>query len=209
MSTLTATFTAPPWLDGARTSASFEYGRRQVCWQLELPDPETKTLHRCRYMALFVTVSERVAMKGEPLWLRVQRRETDLSPWKSLTEAASKAASAELLPAVARYGFGRLWDEVHRQSRGYSMPDASTHVAELEAEAAWWRRRGEVQADYLAGMFDVVPVKPANGGSRLPGVSIPYHPHERPRWEHVVADLVLDGEVVGHLTDHAHVVPAS
>ena len=199
-STDTASLVLPTPLTGADVTAYVEHGRRVVCWTVR----GHGSWHRCSWAWAWFDITEREPWRGEPLWLSAQRRVRESDMRSSFTPKARDAIAAEVVPVVARYGFGRLWLEVRRGAADGGA--ARRQAVRAETEAQWWRMAADL-ADWHAGgrlAFEPVP-SPRLGERALSVAVLAEHDHRRPRT--CLARVFMDGEQVGWVTDSGGVVP--
>lgn len=182
---------------GAHTS----YGRRQVCWNIAGPGE----LFRNRYERCWVDVEEREPWRGEPLWLHATRRPQADASWQRVgfTDRGREALAALLLPLVARYGFSRLWLDLHRLKGDQGAREA---MARAEREAMWWMHRSDLQAMHAEGLIEFRPHRDPDGCRPLTVPVLSAH-HQPPSYENVAASAVVDGEQVGWITTTGNLVP--
>lgn len=188
----------PPPLLEAKPSAHVEYGRRAICWSLTEPG----SWHLCRYNMAWLDVSEREPWAGEPLHLSATRRLHYESPRDSFTDKSRTLIAAELLPLVARYGFSRLWVELHRTKT------TEHHVSRAEqarAEAQWWQQRSDLNEMHMLGVVDFRPVRPDDGRREVTVKVVPEHGSMS--YEPVMAAALVDGDQVGWMTRGGQLIP--
>lgn len=204
MSNLTETLELPAPLTGCQPGAWISYGKRKLTFQVNEPG----RFARNDYASLYVEVIEREPFKGEPLYVTAQRTEARNGyVRRSLTDAAHKALSAALLPAVARYGFSRAWQDAYAHRMAKEPGGAVWEQQRLQAEARWWSQFAEL-ADMMAlGLVELVPVE-RDFTQRTPSVTVlPVYGHRPPSHEAIYAEAHVGGEVVGYLTIEGHLVP--
>lgn len=209
MSTLTDTFVLPESLAAVVGDAwtSFSYGKRHIGWTL----PEPGNLFRNAYVMAWIEVSETEPWSGEVRYLHATRRVSADYARESWTEKGREALSAELLPAINRYGFGRLWEELHRQKgNAADVEETCERQAQLaEDRAAWWRDRAIVETWWREGRLTArgTPRTDYRERERVAFVPAVHSTSER---RIIAADLTLDGQLlpVAWMLDNGEVVPA-
>lgn len=199
----TATLNLPGPLATARAGAHQEYSRRTISWTL----PDAGTWHLCRYEMAWVTVTEEVPWKGEPLSLWAHRRTSSNGARESFTDKARKAIAAEVIPVVARYGFNCLWVELHRLK---STDGPRARAEQAAAEAVWWRQSADLHDMHALGLVEFVPVTDADRGERR-DLTVKVVPEYHGQGHHlpVAARAMVHGEQVGWMTTSAQLIPMS
>ena len=201
-------FAAPAPLDAATSVGAWtEYGRRKVSWSIIAPG----VFARNNFAMAWIEVVEDVPFRGEPLSVRAQRRIDEHSPRESFADTARTRLVEAIVPAVARYGFDRLWTEVHR---GRHRPSGSGRaVARAEAVLAWHRNQVtlvEMHADGLV-TFDRVGFHEGTAWTTTqrdsPGLQRAVDHDGRVGWQAVIARAVANGEHVGWLDGHTRLIP--
>lgn len=200
----------PPRLDGAAMSCGTSYGKRTISWTVA----KAGEWHRNRFSMAWLEVSEREPWRGEPLWLSAYRRPVDSTLAREpFTDRAREQLSSEILPWVARYGFSRLWTDLHRRA-GRSDPAAldrarqamEAQVQRAAAELAWHRLATELADMHADGLTDLDPL-PRSHDRRQPRVAVvPRYRGDAPV-QPVAARVLVDGDQVGWVTDHGQLVP--
>lgn len=205
----------PPQLDNAPMSCGTSYGKRVVSWTITEPGE----WHRNRFSMAWLEVSEREPWRGEPLWLHASRRPVDSTLAREpFTARARDLISAEVLPGIARYGFSRLWTELHRRA-GRSDPEAveraraamEAQIRRAEAELEWHRLTAELHDMHADGLTTLEPLR--TGMARTVAQRDERRVAVVPRYrgdssvQPVVARVLVDGEQVGWVTDHGHLIP--
>jgi hypothetical protein len=144
----------PALLEGARLAAHTTNGRRVLCWTA----PGPGRWHRCGFDRAWVEVTEQQPWRGEPLHLTAYRRlPGTITTRERFTARAQTALAAEIVPAVARHGFDRLWLPLHRRHDRQALHD---RAAQAEREAAWFRYRAELAELHAAGLVTFEPLDP-------------------------------------------------
>lgn len=207
--------TLPAALDGAAVSCGTSYGKRTITWTIAEPGE----WHRNRFSMAWLEVSEREPWRGEPLWLHASRRPVDSTLSREpFTDRARDLISAEVLPGIARYGFSRLWTELHRRA-GRSDPEAverarkamEAQIRRAEAELEWHRLTAELHDMHADGLTTLEPLR--TGMARTVAQRDERRVAVVPRYrgdssvQPVVARVLVDGEQVGWVTDHGHLIP--
>ena len=170
------------------------------------------TIFRNQLTWAHVQVAEREAWRGEPLHLSAQRRQGSSYVRDSFTAAGRDAMEADLIPRIARYGFDRLWNEMQSAScRDGSSADRARR-AQAEAErVARWHADTAVVIDLLGdGQLDVrgIPPRTAHTTTERDARRVAYvDASGRPAVGEHIADLYLDGELVGHLLPDGTPIP--
>lgn len=203
MATLTAVLELPGYLDGAEVRAAPHSTGRQIAWTLP-HDENRKVLGNKAAIAWFVVEETRVhANEADRAY--GHRRITYDGPRESFTEAAAKRIRTDLLAAVNRYGFDRLWTELHRNG-----DDTRTNIALANAEkarkaAVWFERQA-----CLIELRCIVTIEPLPQGigHRPPvqRIATPHQPYGD-GYATVIAKLTIDGEHVGWLTNEYVMIP--
>lgn len=191
------TLTLPAPFADLRASAHTEYGRRKVSWALSEPGE----LYRCRYKAAWVEISEGNPWRGEPLWLSAHRRTGQTCVRESFTDKARQSLHDALVPPVARYGFDRLWWELHRVQ---TTVDRSNEAHALRV-VEWWRAQADLAEMHRAGEVTFVSAVRDRGVEHRERV-VPTHGHGS-HWEPIAAQAFVDGEPVGWVTTHGQLIP--
>jgi hypothetical protein len=191
--------TLPAPLDEATDAGAWtEYGKRTICWTLGGPG----TFRRNAWVFAWVQVTEQEPWRGEPLWLSAERRIVDASHLRQpFTTAARAALSDAVLPVVARYGFGRLWLELHRTR----TTDAAKAAERARIIAAWHDARETLHQMHVDGLVDFHPIERDHYG-RPPAVRVVGW-DGRLTAEPAAARATVHGEHVGWMTDRAVLVP--
>lgn len=202
--------TLPHRLDGAAMSCGTSYGKRTISWTIAEPGE----WHRNRFSMAWLEVSEREPWRGEPLWLSAYRRPVDSTLAREpFTDRAREQLAAEILPSIARYGFSRLWVDLHRQA-GRSDPAAvdrarqamEAQIRRAEAELEWHRLTAELHDMHADGLTDLDPLPRSHERRETRVAVVPRYRGDSPV-QPVVARVLVDGEQVGWVTDHGHLVP--
>lgn len=187
------TLPEPIGLPSTERGAWICYGKRKVSWRVVEPG----VLHRNAYEMAWFEVVEREPWRGEPLWLSGTRKVGE--SWREpFTTKSIEKFSKELLPAIAKYGFGRLWTETHREKPDRTEPE----IQELEEAVRFHREKAELEEMHRAGLLEFLPLPQ---DKRLPSVGVPHL--GRTSWDRVVGRVMLDGELVGWVTEDSHIVP--
>jgi hypothetical protein len=201
------TFEAPAPLDQATdVGAWVNSGRRQIVWTILTPG----TFARNGFAMAWVTVTEELPFRGEPLTVTAERRVDGDGPRGWFTEAGMKALRATVLPAVARYGFDRLWTELNRNRHG---ADVDRTIREAEAKLVWYRDRKALVEMHEAGLvtFDRQGFHEGLATTvaerDTPGIQRTVEYEGRLGWTHVMARAVVDGEQVGWMDTGGGLIP--
>lgn len=149
--------------------------------------------------------------RNEPLRLSVERRVEMERPREGFTDSARSALINTVLPAVARYGFDRLWMELHRdKARGSHV---TRDVERAEAVLRWQRDREtltQMDADGLVE-FDRVGFHEGTAFTveqrDSPGLQRAVAYDGTVCWQRVISRAVVDGDHVGWLDDHGRLIP--
>lgn len=144
------TLTLPAILEGVPMGAHTEYGKRLICWTL----PEPGELYRNRYEIAWIDVTEREPWKGEPLWLSATRRHPGASGRVPFTDLGRDALHADIVPQIARHGFGDLWLALHR-TKGSG---AAEEAARAHRVASWWDQKAALDDMHQLGLVEFVPI---------------------------------------------------
>lgn len=201
-------FVAPAPLDAATSVGAWtESGRRKVSWSIIAPG----VFARNSFAMAWIEVVEQVPFRGEPLSVWAQRRIDEDSPRESFTDAARARLVEAIVPGVVRYGFDRLWTEIHRSH--YEPGSNGRAVARAEAVLAWHRNQAtlvEMHADGLV-TFDRVGFHEGTAWTTTqrdsPGPQRSVDHDGRVVWQTVIARAVVNGEHVGWLDDHTRLIP--
>ena len=149
-------FTPPGWLaealDGG-AHAFIEHGRRAISWRVHNPDGIM--VHRNRFVWAWFSLAEDDAFVGDKLRFRAERRITEQGMRESFTEHARDRMRVELSGAVARYGFGKLWDELHQAAASGEYADR--HAAEAHRISVWYAEQAELLNMYHDGHVTIRP----------------------------------------------------
>ncbi len=203
----TAAVRLPDYLASAPAGASVQHRRRYIYWTLTEPG----RIHRNDFHWAHLTVTERTPWSGEPLWLGAGRRSSASSAVRqSFTDMARAAMHAEIVPAVARYGFDRLWTELTRTPTTYRSPATARAEADEAARTAeWWRLKAELVEMHQAGVveFEAVPQDETRYGQRGHMVRVARAHQSRFTTEYPAARALVDGVQVGWVLDTADLVP--
>lgn len=193
------TLALPSPLAGATACAGTSYGKRSINWTISEPGE----WHRNRYSMAWVEVTEREPWKGEPLSLWPTRRPPDATlARESFTEKARAAIQAEVLPIISRYGFSRLWVDLHRVRR---TADMDTAVNRAAAELDWHRQQRDLHEMHQAGDIEFVPLAIERGREQRVAVVPRYRGDSSTNAVH--ARAIVHGEQVGWITDHGDLIP--
>lgn len=202
MPVTTPALVVPAPFDTAPMAAHVEHGRRKVEWTLEA----SGELHRNRYVRAWVEVRETEPWRGDRLALSATRRPTDGSSWARVgfTPAACHRLHEVLVPAVARYGFNRLWAGLHGAR---ARPDEARRGADAaRAEAAWWDTKADLSEMHAAGAIELRPLGPEFGPREFTQeVACQYG--DRRKREPVAAEAHLNGGRVGWVTRRGELIP--
>lgn len=206
MATLTETFVAPEWLDpDVQVAASYTNGRRCITWTFHRDDNRKLLGNQAAWA--HVTVREEEALRGDKLFAYAERRIDYNGQRDNFTERASKKLRGDIVTAVARYGFERMWTELHNRN----ADDRATHARDMaeyaRRAAAWWEAQADLVDLDALGLLVVDPIE-RNYNVRQPTQTIanrhsPYGTDHTP----VIARLLHDGEHVGWVTDSYELVP--
>jgi hypothetical protein len=189
-------------VDAADVYPSTDYGRRSISWTLR---PPGGVLHRNTYCWAWLTVREDVAWRGEPLHLLTERRAEEHTMRDNFTSKGREALAAEILPPLARYGFDRLWTQLHRLR---VRPDGATRQAEsLAADAKWWAHAAELQQMHADGALEFIPLPRLEIGKREPMVRIPVKPGYHSSFATPACKALLGDEQVGWMTTEGEIIP--
>ncbi len=186
----------PAPYDTAQASAGLEYRRRHITLTLTGPGQ----LHRCAYELAWLTISEREPWAGEPLWLSATRRAPG-DTWSRIlfTDRARTALAAQLVPVIARHGFGTWWAQLHQ-----ARPVDHTRQADTAAGiATWWTDRQDLTDWYAAGHVHLTPIT----GDDRPRVLTVDPGHRSITSAEIAARAWRDGEHVGWLTTDGALIP--
>ncbi len=186
----------------ADMGAHTEHGRREVTWNIAGPGE----LFRNGYERCWVDIRERDPWKGEPLWLSASRRPAGHESWGRcpFTDKGRQALHDLLVPLVSRYGFSRLWLELHRR-KGDS--GSLQQMRRAEREAQWWEMRSDLHRMHADGLVEFRPVPETPLGQHPPTSMPVLSGHGRPDYEHPAAEALVDGERVGWMTVRGNLVP--
>lgn len=187
--------------------AYIRHGRRSVSWRFHHHDGHE--LYRNAAAWAWFTVAELRPFTGEPLSVQSERRMLDHGPLEPFTDAAQRRIDEAVLPAVARYGFDRWWRDLHAgtvDARSYATARDDAHRA-----AAWHDDLIELRATYATGLVDIRPL-PAGMATTTAERdarrrSIIEHGTTRVTVTEVMAELRLDGDLIGWLTTAGDPIP--
>lgn len=204
------TLVLPPHLDGASMACSTSYGKRTIGWTISEPGE----WHRNRYSMAWLEVAEREPWRGEPLWLSAWRRPIDTTLAREpFTPRARDLIATEVIPPIARYGFDRLWTELHRRA-GRSDPEAverarkamDAQIRRAEAELEWHRLTAELHDMHADGLTTLEPLPRTHERRETRVAVVPRYRGDTPI-QPVVARVLIDGDHIGWITDHGHLIP--
>jgi hypothetical protein len=185
----------------AEVGAEVEYSHRKVGWTLYGPGD----IHRNRYEIAWVEIREDRPWRGEPLYLSATRRPPGTSYSRvSFTDKARDQLHAELVPVVARYGFTRLWSELHA-AKATAVRDRSA-AAEARRIARWWDTKGDLAEMERDGVLEFRPLR-VEPYDRTPRQRMPAQNPSGMTWEEVTAEALHDGHRVGWVTRTGVVIP--
>jgi hypothetical protein len=185
-------------LASADMTACLERGRRTVTFHLG----GAGTLYRNPYRQAWIRVAENKPWSGEVDWVTTERRPPgDSYLNESFTERAREALRDVLVPAINRYGFDRLWTDLFSVVSRYRD---SGIADELDRRAAWWRQRDALAQMVEDGATTYVPVKQEPYGREKTVAVVDAH---RRSWAAVIAEVRLQGDLVGWLTKDGEIVP--
>lgn len=200
------TLTAPPLtlpapLAGEPVGGYVQHGYRYLSWG-PLPAGEYA---RNRWAMAWVEVREDRPWKGEPLWLTAYRRPPGHSLTRvPFTDKGRAALHAEVVPAIARYGFDRLWAEARSTRSAVEL--AERNASDARVEAAWFDAKATVESMLADGMVEFRPVEGPDGRPLTVRV-VKAHSQQRRTWDFVAAEALVAGERVGWVTREGDVVP--
>lgn len=207
MATLTDSFVAPAWLDPEVTPhGTTSSGRRVITWTLPIVEGR-KILGNLAAWAHF-TVEETSNYSGEAGRAYGQR----VTVWTggsrdNFTDAASKRIRTDLISAVNRYGFERLWNELHRAAADKVAESHRDQAAQARRAADWWDRQAWLVEMESLGLLVHEPIhRDLNTRETRVSVASAHSPYGRDSAP-VIARLFLDGEQVGWVTIDHTVVP--
>lgn len=193
-------FHEPDFLTGFERASIFEHSRRVISWSTMKPGE----ILRNSFQAAWVEVWEMEQWKGEPLWLGASRRTSNSSYVRSgFTDRARKTLHEVIVPAVARHGFGRLWEQGFDPVKGYS----DRQLDEAEKYLLWCQQRRELEELFREGMIELRPVSRQANGRTHQQVSVYHGIRTNGSLQSVSAEARLDGEQIGWLTDRGVLVP--
>lgn len=197
-----STLTLPEPFASANAGAHTEYGKRKISWTLAEPGE----IARNGYQIAWVEITEREPWKGEPLWVSATRRPPGTEGWSRVrfTDKGREAISGILLPLVARYGFTRLWLDLHRTK--HTAGDHAQAIAEAQRVVDWHVACRELTDMHAAGVLDFKPADPKLLAQRYTVPVAAAYGSGRD-WEPVMAQAFLDGESVGWITSRGQLVP--
>lgn len=196
----TVTFQLPaPFDQIVELGAQLDRGDRQISWTIREPGKIAGNA----FVYAWFDVTERQPMKGEPLWFAATRRRGENHMRESFTDKGREHLAAIVLPAIARYGFDRLWTEIH--SAASAGVDYSGRIAAAEAALAWFRTASDLAEMHGLGLLDFKPpTKRADGR----GYRVKVYGHDgHTDYVDVVADAYLGDEKIGYLVRYGEIVP--
>lgn len=203
MSTLTQTLELPAYLDGAEVFAGAYSSGRQITWTLKL-DEDRKVLGNKAAWAWF-TVQEVREHANEADRAYGQRRITDHGERLGFTDAAAARIRTDLLSAVNRYGFDRLFRELHAKGDDDRTDTAFSNAAKARRAAEWWDQQA-----WLIQINDLLVREPLPNGLNDRAVMQQIASPDRPYgdgYATVISRLLLDGEHVGWVTTDHTLIP--
>lgn len=143
------------------------------------------------------------------LWISAERRPANDGPRDSFTDAARDRIHTQVVPAVARYGFDRWWNEVHRAT--IAARSVANEADDAARAARWTAARIEVRDLYAAGDLEVHPLPSAlvttTHEREARRKAVLEHGTTRATMKPVMAELRFAGETFGWLTDDGDPIP--
>lgn len=203
MATLSAALELPAYLDGASVNAAAYSSGRQIAWTLPVVEGR-RVLGNIAAIAWF-RVDEVRVHANEAARAYGERRITLDGPRVPFSAAAAERIRADLLSAVNRYGFDRLFRELDRERDDQRTNTALAHAEKARRAAEWFQHQAWL---YQLGDLLVREPLPTGTGQRptVQRIASPYQPYGDGHAT-VIARLLIDGEHVGWVTDEHTLVP--
>lgn len=181
-------------IDVDRPAAHIRFRRRSLHWRIDNPG----TLHANRFEMAWIQLEERQPMRGEPLWVTAHRRTgTDLAR-ERFTDTASDKIHRTLAPVFAR-DFNDRWERAHQAQT--NPRGAIEAAAKARARAEWHDRQAELVELWSLGLLGTRAHEPDETGFLPTGHRVVVPSHYGTETVDALADLLLDGEHVGWLTE--------
>ena len=175
-------------------------GRRSIGWTFH----DVGKIEGNGYAWGHVQVTEDHAFRSEPLRPSGQRRLTPNGDRTQWTDRALSRLQTTLVLPIQRYGFTRLWEDLHQQAHAPRVRGAEEQQQRALQLARWWEAKAELDALYAQGLLEVRTL--TDRDARVVDCPAVWTRYER---TNTVATLRMGDEVLGWLTDQGDTCPAS